>query len=219
MRYRPDDLVSVRVARGLLGVSSRTLRRYTQEGRLPDRRSVGGHRLFRIAELERLRHSRSRAGLGGGSVVVYARVSTSEQRREGDLDRQLDRLKNAAGERPLVGVFTDVASGLSDRRPGLNRLLQRVERGDIEVVLIEHADRLARFGSAYIERLLSNCGCRLELVGVDDVLDDSRESELTRDLITVVASFAGRLYGARGNKTKRLRKLVADEIDEGAAPC
>jgi putative resolvase len=99
----PHDYVSATSAAHRLGVSTRTVRRYTQEGRLPDARSAGGRRIFRIGDLD---------GIGGkpcaGKAVGYARVSSRRQQADGDLDRQVARLR--AHDHAVV-VFTDVASG------------------------------------------------------------------------------------------------------------
>ena len=92
------------------GVSTRTLRRYTEAGTLPDVRGAGGRRIFRRAELDALLLHRK-----GDRVVAYARVSSRRQQAEGDLDRQVERLRDSRPDQELV-VFTDVASGLSDRR-------------------------------------------------------------------------------------------------------
>ncbi|MGW7413171.1 IS607 family transposase [Streptomyces sp. NPDC054863] len=115
-----EELVSVSVAMRLLGVSSRTLRRYTQEGLLPDRRSPGGHRVFVVAELRALGRRRGSWSGPGGQVVLYGRVPSHQQQAEGGLERQVDGLRAAAGARPLAGVFTDIASGLSEGRRGLD---------------------------------------------------------------------------------------------------
>jgi hypothetical protein len=85
-----DHMVQMRESKAMLGVSSRTLCRYTASGKLPDRRSPGGHRIFSVAELEAILHRRGAAPVsrGAGAVVLYARVSSRRQPREGDLERQ-----------------------------------------------------------------------------------------------------------------------------------
>ena len=111
----PDDYVSATAAAHRLGVSTRTLRRYTAEGRLPDVRSAGGRRVFRVGDLDAI----ARKPRVNGKAVGYARVSSRRQQVEGDLARQVARLRAHADD--AVVVFTDVASGLSDRRAGLRK--------------------------------------------------------------------------------------------------
>jgi len=65
-------------------------------------------------------------------------------------------------------------------------------------LIVEHKDRLCRFGSNYMELLLSRLGIRLEIV---NMTDNSRD-ELMTDLVAIVTSFAAHLYGQRRAKRK-----------------
>lgn len=201
----PDDYVSATAAAHRLGVSTRTLRRYTAEGRLPDARSAGGRRIFKIGDLDAITSKPLR-----GKAVGYARVSSRRQQSEGDLDRQVGRLQDFHSG--LV-VFTDVASGLSDRRTGLRKALSECMKPGVNRLLVEHPDRLARFGVGVMEDLLAGFGVEVVYIGQSE--DESGESELVRDMLAIVTSFAGRLYGQRSAKTKRLRAAVAAETECG----
>lgn len=203
----PDDYVSATAAANRLGVSTRTLRRYTQEGRLPDARSAGGRRIFRLGDLDALtRKPRT------GKAVGYARVSSRRQQAEGDLDRQVARLQEH--DIGLI-VFSDVASGLSDRRAGLRKALSECMKPGVDRLVVEHPDRLARFGVGVIEHLLAGYGVRVVYTGQPE--NESAESELVRDMLAIVTSFAGRLYGHRSAKTKRLRAAVSAATECGDA--
>ncbi|MHB8294389.1 MAG: helix-turn-helix domain-containing protein [Acidimicrobiales bacterium] len=83
-----DRLLPMREARHLTGLSATTLRRWTKDGRLPDRRSVGGHRMFLISDLEAFTGAPFRRMLSERrpTVVIYGRVSSRRQAAEGDLD-------------------------------------------------------------------------------------------------------------------------------------
>lgn len=203
----PDDYVSATAAAHRLGVSTRTLRRYTAEGRLLDARSAGGRRILRIGDLDAITGKPST-----GKAVGYARVSSRRQQAEGDLDRQVGRLQDRDSD--LV-VFTEVASGLSDRRAGLRKALSECMKPGVDGLLVEHPDRLARFGVGLIEHLLAGYG--VEVVYTGQAEDESAESELVRDMLAIVTSFAGRLYGQRSAKTKRLRAAVSAETECGDA--
>jgi putative resolvase len=146
----PDDYVSATAAPHRLGVSTRTLRRYTQEGRLPGARSAGGRRIFRIGDLDAITRKPT-----AGMAVGYARVSSRRQQAEGDLGRQVARLREHDTE--LV-VFSDVASGLSERRAGLRKALGQCMKPGVDRLVVEHPDRLARFGVGLIEHLLAGYG-------------------------------------------------------------
>jgi predicted site-specific integrase-resolvase len=215
MGEREDDWISAGKAAKRLGVSTRTLRRYTLTGVLEDRRSPGGRRVFRVGDLDALSRRRGRPVSPTGGVVLYGRVSSHRQRAEGDLDRQMVRLREAAGDRPVVGEYTDVASGLSDRRKGLRRALQACQGESAMVLLVTHEERLARFGTALLaEVVLPSWGCRLEIAGGDEELDRVGDGDLVRDMVAVVTSFSGRLYGARSAKARALTRTVKATVSE-----
>ena len=130
----------------------------------------------------------------------------------GDLDRQVPRLW--VYDDALV-VFTDVASGLSERRAGLRKALAEWVKPGVGRLVVEHRDGLARLGVGVIEHLLAGYGVKVIYTGQPD--DRSAESELVRDRLAIVTSFAGRLYGQRWAKTKRLRAAVAAEAISGDA--
>ena len=138
---------------------------------------------------------------GPGKTVLYARVSSSDQKS--DLDRQLARLVQFASEKrlPVVGAVAEIGSGLNGKRP---RLLKMLADRSVEVILVEHRDRLARFGAEYIEAALQASGRRIMVVDQAEMQDD-----LVQDMIDVLTSFCARLYGRRAAKNRAKRALEA----------
>ena len=108
-----------------------------------------------------------------------------------------------------------MASGLSQQRRGLVRVLKLAERGGYTKLLIEYPDRLAGFGYFYIESHLRYC-CVGIIVIAEKEPDDS-QSELVKDLLSIVTSFSARLYGARGGKRTRdgFCQLVSEVSSDG----
>ncbi|HXA13272.1 MAG TPA: IS607 family transposase [Mycobacterium sp.] len=149
---------------------------------------------------------------GAGRAVGYARVSSRRQQADGDLDRQVGRLREHDTE--LV-VFSDVASGLSERRAGLRKALGECMKPGVDRLVVQHPDRLARFGVGLIEHLLAGYG--VSVLYTAQSPNESAESELACDMLAIVTSFAGRLYGQRSAKTKRLRAAVSAETECGDA--
>jgi len=188
---RPADLVPMSRARAILGVSSRTVRRYTASGKLPDLRSPGGHRVFRLADLHALNaeHEDRRTG-----VLIYARVSCAGQKD--DLVRQVEDLGRAAEGRQVLATYRDVASGLSDKARGLKKLLERVEDGDVSTVLVTHPDRLARFGLGVIEHRLACFGCAIEVTSSDQHIAGSSGIDVGPDRV-LNRTFVRRRLGDR----------------------
>jgi putative resolvase len=95
---------------------------------------------------------------GSGRVVVYARVSSRDQRR--DLDRQVARLTGwATVNGHAVGeVVTGAGSGLNGKRAKLRRVLPDPSAS---VVIVERRDRLARFGTEHLEAALAAHGRKI----------------------------------------------------------
>lgn len=97
--------------------------------------------------------------------------------------------------------------------PRLHRLLRMVRDGEVDVVVIEYKDRLARFGYRYLERYITDFGAELEEVETQAANGNTHE-ELVKDLIAIVTSFSARIYGARGARVvKKVKEALRDEND------
>ncbi|WP_434730868.1 IS607 family transposase [Thermogladius sp. KZ2Tp1] len=192
-----------------LGISYSTLSRWVREGRIKAIRTAGGK--YRIPESE---VRRIIEGIPAGEVraVVYARVSSSDQKS--DLERQVQYLTqycSAKGYR-VVDVLTDVASGLKADRRGLLKLFEYVVNKKVGVVVVAYRDRLTRFGFEYLEYFFRQYGVRIEVVLGEEPKDAHRE--LVEDLIEIVTSFAGKLYGLRSHKKKRFLEEFKELLEE-----
>ena len=134
-------------------------------------------------------------------VAIDARVSSADQR--GDLDRQVARLVEHVTTNGMspTRVVSEVGSGLNGHR---TKLLGLLRDPSIGAIVVEHRDRLARFGVEYLEAALVARGRRLEVVEETEVTDD-----LVRDMVEVLTSFCARLYGRRSAKRRAESALAA----------
>jgi putative resolvase len=183
-----------------VGVNRHTAYRWFREGTLP----VPAERVGRLILVRTAAAADSAAG-----VVVYARVSSHDQRS--DLDRQVARLTGWATEQGLgVGqVVCEVGSGLNGKRPKLRRVLSDP---DARVIVVEHPDRLARLGLEHLEAALSAQGRRIVIADPGE-----RTYDLVRDMIDVLTSMCARLYGRRGARNRAMRAITATRRDPGEA--
>ncbi len=184
-----------------VGVNRHTAYRWFREGTLP----VPAERVGRLILVRT-----TPAGEGAtGGVVVYARVSSHDQRA--DLDRQVGRLTAWATEQDLtVGqIVVEVGSGLNGKRPKLRRILSDP---DAKVIVVEHRDRLARFGVEHLEAVLAAQGRRIVVADPGETTDD-----LVRDMIEVLTSMCARLYGRRGARNRAMRAVTATKHGPGEA--
>lgn len=134
-------------------------------------------------------------------VAVYTRVSAAENKP--NLDRQAERLVaycTAKGYQ-VQKIVKEVGSGVNDSRP---KLLALLEDQTITHIVVEHKDRLTRFGFRYIETLLRGQGRQIEVVNHAE----NGTEDLIQDLTSIVYSFCARLYGQRRAKRKT-EQLVA----------
>ena len=106
-------------------------------------------------------------------------------------------------------VVCEVGSGLNGKRPMLRRILSDP---DAKVIVVEHRDRLARFGVEHLEAALSAQGRRIVVADPGETTDD-----LVRDMIEVLTGMCARLYGRRGVRNRAMRALTAAKREPGQA--
>jgi len=197
-----------------LGISYSTLSRWVREGRIRAVRTAGG--VFRIPESEVRRIAEGLPITKEIRAVIYARVSSSDQRS--DLERQVQYLTQYCSSKGyrVIDVLSDVASGLKTDRRGLLKLSDYVVNRQVDVVVVTYRDRLTRLGFEYLEHFFKQFGVRIEVVFGEE--PKNAYQELVEDLIEIVASFAGKLYGMRSRKKKRLVegfKKLLEEAEKG----
>ena len=180
-----------------LGLHPLTVRRWVKEGKIAAI-PIGREARIPITEVERLL-GEQRAGV----IVLYGRVSGHADKE--DLQRQVHQLEQWAlvartGQKTVT--LTDIGSALNTERKGLQRLLALVQDYQVAEVVVTCSDRLTRFGLSYLQALFSGYGVTLTVLHPDE--EQTPEQELTADLLAIIASFAGRLYGVRSRKQKAL---------------
>jgi putative resolvase len=176
------------------GISYRTALRWFHGGTLP----VDAQQMTTGTILVKLENI-----LEDQKAALYARVSSSDQKT--NLDSQIARLTHFAVESKLsiASVITEVGSAMNGKRPKLLKLLQ--DRS-IRIIVVEHRDRLIRFGFEYLEAALAAQGRRILVVDHSEVKDD-----LVRDMTEVLTSFCARLYGKRAAKHKAEKAIKATQ--------
>ena len=202
----PEKLYTTGEVAKIFGVSYTSVKKWVYSGKIKYIKTPGGKYRYPESEIRRLLGE----SVPTGKVAVYARVSSADQKE--DLERQKQRLIEYArskGYQDII-VLEDVASGLNENRKGLAKLFELVVQKQIERVFVTCKDRLTRFGFRYLEAFFSSYGCRIEIVDAEKLKEP--QQELVEDLIAIVTSFAGRIYGARSHKKRMLVKAVENAI-------
>jgi putative resolvase len=195
-----------------LGLHPLTVRRWVKQGKIAGVQ-IGREARIPITEVERLLGEQR-----AGTIVLYGRVSGHGQKD--DLQRQVKQLEQWAqmkrqGKATLT--LTDIGSGLNTERKNLQKLLAMVQDYQVAEVVVTFSDRLTRFGLSYLLLLFSGYGVTLTVLCSDE--EKLPEQELTEDLLAIIASFAGKLYGLRSRKKAALvecAKQVIAEQEPGA---
>jgi len=178
----------------MTGVSVRTLWRRIKDGSLSIVKSETGRVFVEIND---------EVNPYKLNVCVYARVSSSENKN--NLERQKERLIsycNAKGYK-VSSVVTEIGSGLNDERKKLEKVL--LDKS-INLIVVEHKDRFARFGLNYIQKLLELDNRKIEIINPQT----NDEDDLMQDFVSIITSFVSRLYGRR--RSKRLTEKIIKEV-------
>jgi len=179
-----------------MGITYRTAWNYFKAGKLNAYQTYTGTVIVRENEM----------GDKEGAVAVYCRVSSSENKK--NLESQKNRLLDycAAKGYKVTKVVTEVGSGINDTRKQWLALLQ--DRS-IQLIVVEHKDRFTRFGFTGYRTLLNNEGRDVEVVNEAD----NGKEDLLQDLVAIITSFCARLYGQR--RCKRKTERIVQELTAG----
>ena len=130
-------------------------------------------------------------------VILYARTSSSQNKEL--LDNQAKRLEEYALAKGyhIKQIIKEFGSGLNDNRKLLSQILKD---NKYDKIIVEHKDRLTRFGFNYIQILT---GGRIE------VINESKEEDedITQDLISIIHCFSARIYGLRRSKRLKINDI------------
>jgi putative resolvase len=176
-------------------ISYRTAFRWWQAGQLKGYQAPSGTILVTEGEASLLPPQK---------IAIYARVSSQEHKE--NLERQVERLQlycRAKGYQVAL-VVKEIASGVNDSRP---KLLSLLKDTSVTRIVVEHKDRLTRFGANSILTLLEAQGRCVEIV---NLADDDKE-DLIQDLSSIFYSFCARMYGQR--RAKRKTEKIVKELE------
>lgn len=170
-----------------------------KRGKIPNAFEDNGSILIEIKEEE--------SNKNFNKVIIYSRVSSSENKK--NLKLQSQRLEDYSIARgyQIVEIVEEIGSGVNDNRKKLTKLLTS---DNYSKIIVEHKDRLTRFGFNYLEVLLNNQGKKIEVV--NEAKD--RETDIVQDMISVIYSFSRKLYGQRRGKkvSEKIENCIKEEI-------
>jgi putative resolvase len=128
------------------------------------------------------------------SVVLYARVSAQDQKQ--DAVRQMRRIRDFCSSRgwTISKEVVEIGSGLNGHR---KKLLSLLSDKSVRTIVVEHKDRLARFGFEMVEASMMASNRSIVVLNDSEFKDD-----LVQDFVDVVTSMCARIYGRRSAKNR-----------------
>lgn len=143
--------------------------------------------------------------------IIYARVSTYKQKNRGDLERQIQNITRfAITQNPKdLEIISEVGSGLNDTRKGLIKLIRLVQEDKVSRIFINYKDRLTRFGFNYLQLICDFHKTEIVIVSTETE-DQTMSEELAEDIISIIHSFSGKLYGLR----KKVKEDICIELEK-----
>lgn len=177
-----------------VGVSYQTAHRWFKNGKIPGAYQI---ETGTVIVPDSAIPSDSKVSNPRIKTVVYARVSSNEQRKT-NLETQAKRMQNFCTSNGWVvdSVVKEVGSGLNDER---KNLLSIFRDPLVKRIVVEHRDRLTRFGFNYLQTFAEIEG--FEIIVADKTLDNDKD-DIMADFTAIITSFCARLYSKHRGKNK-----------------
>ena len=204
MEYLSSKTVSKK-----LGVTAQTLRNWDREGKLkPAYVKSNGYRYYSLDDI--LSFTQERKTKKELKVIGYARVSSNKQSDE--LIRQVENLNKILKEKYTdFEIISDIGSGINYTKPGLKKLIELINKKEVDLIVVLYKDRLVRFGFELIEYFAKLNNVKIEIL---DNNEKPQETELVEDLVQIITTFSCIIQGTRKKHTKELLSKIEAEMDK-----
>ena len=193
----------------ILGVTAQTLRNWDKDGKLkPAYIKSNGYRYY--SEDSILSYTQERKTKKDLNVIGYARVSSKKQ--TDDLERQVNNLKIYLDNKyKSYDIITDIGSGINYTKKGLQLLIYKINKKEVDVIVVLYKDRLLRFGFELVEYFARINNVKIEVL---DKINKTQDEELVEDLIQIITVFSCKIQGKRKTKTKELLEDFSKKLSE-----
>ena len=193
----------------ILGVTAQTLRNWDKEGKLkPSYVKSNGYRYY--SEDSILSYTQERKTKKNLNVIGYARVPSNKQ--SDDLERQVNNLKTHLDSKYTdYEIITDIGSGINYTKPGLKKLIEKINRKEVDLIVVLYKDRLLRFGFELVEYFAELNNVKIEIL---DKIDKNQDQELVEDLVQIITLFSCKIQGKRKAKTKEIIDEFSQKIEK-----
>ena len=200
---------SAKTVTQILGVTAQTLRNWDKEGKLkPSYTKSNGYRYY--SEEDVLSYTKERDRKKERKLVGYVRVTSKKQ--ENDLKRQKENLEEYLKQtNQEYEIISDIGSGINYNKPGLRKLIEKINKKEVDEIVVLYKDRLLRYGFELVEYFASLNNVKIRVL---DKINKTEDEELVEDLVQIITVFSCKIQGKRKNKTKKILEEIKEKIKE-----
>ena len=200
---------SAKTVTQLLGVTAQTLRNWDKEGKLkPAYTKSNSYRYY--SEEDVFSYTKERDRKKEKKIIGYVRVSSKKQ--EDDLIRQKENLeKYLINTKQEYEIISDIGSGINYNKPGLKKLIEKINKKEVDEIVVLYKDRLLRYGFELVEYFAKLNNVKIRVL---DKINKTEDEELVEDLVQIITEFSCKIQGKRKAKTKKIIEEIKEKIEE-----
>ena len=198
---------SAKTVTKILGVTAQTLRNWDKENKLkPTYVKSNGYRYY--SEESILAYTQERKTKKNLNVIGYTRVY---KENEIELSKQKENIEKYLKERyEHYEIIEDIGSGINYNKPGLLKLIEKINKKEVDVIVVLYKDRLLRFGFELVEHFASLNNVRIEVL---DKIDKTQDEELLETLKEIIDATKDKIKG----ENKNIKRALLEEMSKNVA--
>mgnify|MGYP006354387161 FL=1 len=191
----------------ILGVTAQTLRNWDKANKLkPTYVKSNGYRYY--SEESILAYTQEKKKKKNLNVIGYTRVY---KENEIELSKQKENIEKYLKERyEHYEIIEDIGSGINYNKPGLLKLIEKINKKEVDVIVVLYKDRLLRFGFELVEHFASLNNVKIEIL---DKIDKTQDEELLETLKEIIDDTKDKIKG----ENKKIKRALLEEVSKNIA--
>ena len=198
---------SAKTVTKILGVTAQTLRNWDKENKLkPTYVKSNGYRYY--SEELILAYTQERKTKKNLNVIGYIRVY---KENEIELSKQKENIEKYLKEKyEHYEIIEDIGSGINYNKPALLKLIEKINKKEVDVIVVLYKDRLLRFGFELVEHFASLNNVKIEVL---DKIDKTQDEELLETLKEIIDDTKDKIKG----ENKNIKRALLEEMSKNVA--
>ena len=197
---------SAKTVTKILGVTAQTLRNWDKENKLkPTYVKSNGYRYY--SEELILAYTQERKTKKNLNVIGYTRVY---KENEIELSKQKENIEKYLKEKyEHYEIIEDIGSGINYNKPALLKLIEKINKKEVDVIVVLYKDRLLRFGFELVEHFASLNNVKIEVL---DKIDKTQDEELLETLKEIIDDTKDKIKGENKNVNRTLLEEMSKNV-------